>query len=123
MHAEIFQRIVARVCASIPPPYRGHPIWAAAHRRLVHFQKNPVLAIRANPGERRERQRRRIARGTLVGKDRRQRLDDQIDDALDLAEAGFCCDRGNRIEDRTERSGDLDRTERPSFCGMCSSCV
>src|ERR1017187_6387339 len=87
--------------------------WTAAHRCLVHFQEDPILAVRANAGERRERKCRRIAGGAPVRKNRRQRLDDKVDDALDLTKAGFRRNRGDGIEDRTERSSDLDRAERP----------
>ena len=112
MHAEIFERVVARVAHQLLDRVGAVRLGTAAHRGLVDFEEHPIFAVRPNAGKGGERQRRRVAGRAAVGQHGRQRLDDEIDDALDLAETRFRRDGGDRVVDRAERRRHFHRPKR-----------
>ena len=99
VHAQIFERIVAGIAHQFFNGVGPIGLRPAAHGGFVHFKEYPVIAGGANAGIGRKGKGCSIAAGAFVGHHGGQRLDDEINYALDLAEAGFSSNRGNGVED------------------------
>ena len=113
VHRQVLERVVAGVrhqaVDAVRAVRRGPPPVGA----LVHLQEHPVVARRPHPRVGREREGGGAPRDDLLRQHRAESLVDQVDDPVDLGEAGLRGGREARVEDGALGGDDVDRPERP----------
>ena len=111
-HRQVYREVLERVVAGVGHQavdtvgaVRGGPSAVGA---LVHLEEHPVLAVRLEPGVGGEGEGRGVAGDDVVRQHRRERLVDEVDDAVDLGEPRFRRGREVGVVDGAFRGDRVD---------------